>query len=509
MAVVAVACRLVSLGKEVVVAGVFGAGVATDAYALAVLIPSMGMSVLVLAVRSAFLTQYPRLRAEQPDRAPILVRQFLTGLLLATSLVVGVASLLLPEVWATIVAGDDPALLAASRELVLPAVWALLPIAAVGGLTAVLNARGAFAMPQATAVIPTLTVLLLLAYFGRRYGVWTLIVGLGVGSGVQTLVLAALVVRSRQSLWPSLAVSDVAVRRLALTAAPIILLGLFAQLNVYVDRTMASLLPSGSVAVLAWAALVYDLLTGTMLGSLLWVLLPHFSEQAASGDLPGLRTSLNKVTRAAAVVLWPLAGGMAVVAPSLLGQLQFGQLDQEACGEIGLALAAYGAGLFATLSGTATYQTMLALGRYRALLAVALLAGVFPNVVCNWALLPLGPAGLALATSIVAQLTLWANRHLVDRHLGRRGAGLTRRIVGCSFVAALAIAATWYVTIVLFQAIWPAAVWAGWMGLFVGGPMAAIGYGLALRWHPGGVSTRRMLRVLVGRLRRRTTTTAS
>ncbi|MFP6766815.1 MAG: hypothetical protein VB859_01505, partial [Planctomycetaceae bacterium] len=60
LAAVLALCRIASLGKELLVAGQFGAGEAIDAYALALLVPALALAFYVNAVRRAFLVEYPR-----------------------------------------------------------------------------------------------------------------------------------------------------------------------------------------------------------------------------------------------------------------------------------------------------------------------------------------------------------------------------------------------------------------------------------------------------------------
>ena len=53
-------CRTASLGKEILVAGRFGAGDVVDAYALALLIPALALALYLSAVRRGYLVEAPR-----------------------------------------------------------------------------------------------------------------------------------------------------------------------------------------------------------------------------------------------------------------------------------------------------------------------------------------------------------------------------------------------------------------------------------------------------------------
>ena len=60
LAAVLALCRIASLGKELLVAGRFGAGDSIDAYALALLVPAFALALYLSAVRRGYLVEAPR-----------------------------------------------------------------------------------------------------------------------------------------------------------------------------------------------------------------------------------------------------------------------------------------------------------------------------------------------------------------------------------------------------------------------------------------------------------------
>lgn len=422
-------CRAASFAKEAYVAYLFGAGIVTDAYALAMLVPSIGTALFVRAFCRAYLVHQPGVEA----------RWFLSRVFLASAAIAAVAAG---------VARFVPAI----ADLALPAAALIVPSALVAALTAVLNARGRFAIPQLTALLPTAAVAGLLYVEGTRFEAVGLVYALLAGTTIQMLVLAASGLRAGGSaavatlFWSGL--------------LPMIAIDLMVQGNVFIDRAMAATLPAGSVAVLAWSALIKDVLSTVLVASIVTVLLPHFARQVAAGRADELGNAAALVIRYGAVLLLPVSALLCLCAPPLVASLRFGHLDAPAIRAMTLCLAAYGIGLYADLASSTLFQGLLALRRLRALVLLGLFANVMPNVGLNLALIgPMQEVGLALATSIVSFLTLAANYAVLRRHVTiPRGGALT--VLGAALATAAAAGAAYGATT------WLKTPWAG-AGVFI------------------------------------------
>lgn len=445
MAAAAAVCRVISAIKELCVAYVFGAAAVTDAYALAMLIPSLGMSLFVAAVRRAFLARHGTYQGQGSEAAEDHANQFVSSLLLMAIVAALAVAAAGRVAWRFLILSQAESLVEESLPLVIPASLMIIPIALIAGLTAVLNARQRFALPQLTAALPTLAVFVGLGWFGKQAGAMGLIVSLLVGSVVQVFVLAAMVRAVGHRLRWRMDWRSPALRALWAFAGPLILLDLLSQGNVFVDRSMATLIGvDGKVAILTWSGLLRDFLQGTLIASLLAVLLPHFSGQVARGAMKELGYSCSLVLRYGAVFLFPISALLLIVCPVIFSHFQVGALDRVAAFAIANCLVAYGLSLFADLASTAMYQALVVLGRLRTLLLLAVFANCIPNLIFNWVLLkPFGEVGLALSTVAVGYVTLFANYRVLRQHIPiddeRRNlrviAGALGATLGCGAVA--------------------------------------------------------------------------
>jgi putative peptidoglycan lipid II flippase len=280
-------------------------------------------------------------------------------------------------------------------------------------------------------------------------------------------------------------------------ALPLILLDVLTQANVYVDRTMASLLEPGKVAVLGWSAAMKDFLSGTLIASLLLVFLPHFSQQAARGAKDDLRRSAALMVRYAAITLLPVSALLCVCCPPVFQHLDIGRLDAAAARSLAFCLAAYGLGLFADLASTSLYQALMALGKLRALLLLAVLANFLPNLLFNLLLIgPLGEVGLALSTSLVGYCTLFANAYVFRRCVGAHEEAQSIRAILGALSATAASALAGVAAFAAVRSVWTSTSWGDLAAASAAAAATCTLYAFLMLVFPGSDDARRAARLV-------------
>lgn len=424
MAGVTALCRCASLGKELCVASVFGAGTTMDAYALAALVPAVAMATVVNPLRRAFQTQYPEHEARGPDAAADFAGLFLGDLLLAAAGLALVVLVGLRPLWPHVLpdhAGQGEgtaALVPILRNVTLPAALLLVPMALVAGLVAVLNAARHFSRPQLTFFVPpscVLVAVLLRPDGGARTLVW----GLLVGTVLQSLLLAAMVRAAEIRVRWHVGRGAAARRGLWLLGGAVVVFDLLGQGNTYVDRSMAGGLEPGAISVLYWSSIMKDFFAATLFAAMFTVFAPRFSQLLAAGETDELRRTCGLILRCGALAMVPISALLVVCGPPVLSHVRLGALDRDASRQIAGCLAAYGAGLFPDLAAPILMQVLVALGRRRTLVAIGLCASFVPNLLLNLLLVgPYGTVGLALSTSLTALLVLLTSWVLVRREIG-------------------------------------------------------------------------------------------
>jgi putative peptidoglycan lipid II flippase len=216
-----------------------------------------------------------------------------------------------------------------------------------------------------------------------------------------------------------------------------------AQLSGLVDTFLGSFTGVGGVASLGYAQLIQVLPISLFGVSVAAVSLPDLARDAAGGapnDL--LRDRIAVGFRRISFFVVPSAFAFAAVGPVIVGALfQTGRFDADDTVLVGGVLAAYGVGLLGQASVKLFASGFYALRDTRTPVRIAVLSLVV-SAVLSWLLMGrLGPAGIALGSSLGATLNVVLNLRSLDRRIGTVLGRAEWRVLGVVVFAARAAAA--------------------------------------------------------------------
>ena len=306
LAALASLVKVVSLAKEMLIARIFGAGDALDAFYVALLLPAF-LSGIVGSFGSAFVPTYIQVRETEGDLAAqrlfSTVAAFNVAVLLGLSLFLAmVAQWLLPVIGS----GFGPEKLAVTRMLL----FVLLGLLSVTGVSmlwrAMLNARECFALAALAPIMNPMIVLIAMLAGGGSRRVYALAWGTLFGAVGELAIVGYALWRRGIPIIPRWYGVTGPVRQVLRQAAPVAAGILLMGSTTLVDQSMAAMLGSGSVAALNYANKLPPLLLSIGVSSLATAVLPNFSRLSANQDWAGLRYVLNTYTNLIAMVTVPL-----------------------------------------------------------------------------------------------------------------------------------------------------------------------------------------------------------
>ena len=191
-----------SVGKELVVAWRFGTGDELDAFSIALVIPSLVITVVAGSFKAALIPTYIKVREQQGKMA---AQKLLSGViataLVLLSLTIAVMVLTAPWYLPYLASGFT----AEKLDLTIKLLWAISPFVLLSGIIsiwgAVLNAGERFALAALSpTAIPVITVLLLI--FASNWGIFALAGGLIIGSLVEIGILGRGLQKQKISFLP-------------------------------------------------------------------------------------------------------------------------------------------------------------------------------------------------------------------------------------------------------------------------------------------------------------------
>ncbi|WP_082030597.1 murein biosynthesis integral membrane protein MurJ [Thiolapillus brandeum] len=489
--------RVLGFVRDLILARIFGADAATDAFFVAFKIPNFLRRLFAEgAFATAFvpvLMEYKEQRSHNDLKALVdHVAGTLGMVLLIVSFVGVLAAPLLVSVFAFgwVMEGATEKLDLAARMLRLTFPY-LLFISLTAFAGGILNAHNRFAVPAFTPVLLNLCLIGAALWLSPMFD--TPVVALAWGVLIAGIVQFTfqLPFLHRLRLFPGFrpAPRHEGVRRIMKLMVPALFAVSIVQINLLLDTVLASFLQTGSISWLYYSDRLMEFPQGVLGVALATVILPGLSRHHADRDPVAFNQTMDWGLRTTVLLGAPAATGLAVLSAPMITTLFLSHsFDAKDVHMASLSLMAYSVGLLAFI-----LIKVLAPGYYarqdtRTPVRIGLIAMVV-NMAFNLALIfPLQHAGLALATSLSA----FVNAGLLFRGLRKgnvyqpgpewRGLWL-KTLGGCAVMAGTLVwgmpsLEDWVSASILLRA--------GWLTLWVGIGMAVYAfclYALGIRPH--------------------------
>ena len=361
------------------------------------------------------------------------------GLLtLATSLVVLLGILITP----VLVTVFTPGFEGEKREATITLVRILFPGSGLLVLSAwclgVLNSHRRFFLSYSAPVLWNLAIIATLLGFGDTASGYRLTElaawGSVAGSALQFGIQLPSVLRLVGSVAPSLRRGAETVRTVVRNAIPVFVGRGVVQISAYVDTVLASLLPTGAVAAISYAQVLYTLPVSL------------FGMSVSAAELPAMSSARGESTEVAAQLRERLVRGLRQIAlfvvPSAVAFVVLGDVIVAAIYQSGAftrnmtlyvwgILAGSAIGLLASTWGRLYASTFYALQDTRTPLRFAVIRVVLSIVMGYLFAIPLpgllgldsrwGAVGLTISSSLAAWTEFMLLRRVLGRRIGRTG----------------------------------------------------------------------------------------
>ncbi len=356
MAFATLISRLTGFARIVLLATILGAAV-SSAFSVAYQLPNLIAALVLEATFTAiFVPVLARAERDDPDGGEGFVRRLVT---LATTLLLITATLSVVSapLLVGLMLGSDPAV---NRELTIAFAYLLLPQVFFYGLSslfmAILNTRNVFGPPAWAPVCNNLVAIATLVLYVLVPGELSLdpvrmgnpkllVLGIGMtlGTVTQVAVLFVAIRRERISLRPLWGIDD-RLKKFGTMASAMLVYVVISQIGLVVGNRIASGAAASGPAIYNYTWLVLQLPFGIIGVTVLTVVMPRLSRNAAANDTPAVLADLSLATRLTMVTLIPIVAMMTVGGPAIGSALfaygNFGAVDANYLG-MAIALSAF------------------------------------------------------------------------------------------------------------------------------------------------------------------------
>ncbi|MFO7585831.1 MAG: lipid II flippase MurJ, partial [Anaerolineales bacterium] len=380
--------QLMGLLRGILVAGAFPAAELDAFFAANRVSETLFTLIAAGALSSAFIPTFTGLLVKDENATAWNLAASLARLLTLTLVLVAViAAILAPQIVRYLLApgfASDPALFTLTVELLRIQLISAVLFGLGGLLVGILNAHHIFFIPQLTVAMYQIGQIFGVLVLARWLGIYGLAWGVVIGSGLYLLIqlptlLKLLKTEKRPSTVtpkPGASAHDLntgywklitgnwslitdfknpLVLQVLRLMGPRVLGASVVQLNFWVNIWLASQMPVGSVAGLAYGFMLMLMAQAVIAQSVAIAIMPTFSAQFALGKRDEMRAALTSALRGVLMLSLPASLGLILLATPIVAMLyQRGAFDATAVEMTAWALAWYAAGMV----GHALYEVL-------------------------------------------------------------------------------------------------------------------------------------------------------
>lgn len=403
--------RVLGFVRDTIVARIFGAGMATDAFFIAFKLPNLLRRIFAEgAFSQAFVPILAEYKNQQGEEATRTFIAYVAGLLtLALALVTVIGILAAPWViWATAPGfADTPEKFQLTTDLLRVTFPYILLISLSSFVGAILNTYNRFSVPAFTPTLLNVSMILFALFLTPYFDPPVMALGWAVLAGGLAQLLYQLPHLKKLGLLvlPRLSLRDTGALRVMKQMLPAILGVSVSQISLIINTVFASFLVAGSVSWMYYADRLMELPSGVLGVALGTILLPTLAKTYANKDRHEYSRILDWGLRLCFVLVLPCAVALALLAePLTVALFQYGKFTALDAAMTQRALIAYSIGLLGIILIKVLAPGFYAQQNIRTPVRIAMFTLAATQVFNLMFISHLQHAGLALAISLGACL---------------------------------------------------------------------------------------------------------
>lgn len=401
--ILTVISKFVGFGREMVLAYFYGATGISDAYIVAITIPGAIFAFIASGISTVFIPMFTKIETEfGTGRANKYTNNLVNILLLLCTFLIMFGLIFTKPLVRLFALGFEGEILDLAIAFTRISLLGIYFTALVTVLSAYLQVKGNFAAP-ALIGFPSNFCIIATIIVSAKGSILLLAFGLLLAGAAQFLFLLPFVARKGFNYRLTADFADPYLKEMLYLALPVIIGVAVNDINVIVDKTMASRIYEGGISVLNYAQRLNGFVMGIVVLSISTAMYPLISRMAADGNLDGLKRTLAEAITGVNLLVIPSSIGAILLSRPIVAML-FGRgaFDEQAIMMTAGALLFYSFGMAGMALRDLLSRSFYALQDTKTPMINAAI-GVGLNIVLNIALSSfMGLSGLALATSISA-----------------------------------------------------------------------------------------------------------
>lgn len=395
--------KMLGFARDLILSYFYGASSITDAYLISITIPSVIFGFIGVGIATGYIPMYSKIYNLEGSKKANKYTNNLVNILVVLSTIIFVFGLLFTEplvkLFASGFEGETLEMAIRFTKITLIGMYFTGLISVFSGF---LQIKDNYAIP-ALMGFPLNFVTIIAIIISSKGNVLILSIGTVIATASQLLLVLPFAYKKGYKYKSVFDLKDKYIKNMVYIALPVIIGVSVNQINVLVDRTLASQVAEGGISALNYANKLNGFVQGIFVLSITTALYPMISKMIAENNMDGLKKSVSEAISGINILVIPATVGAMIFAEQIVRLLfDRGMFDDQAIAMTSSALFFYsfgmiGFGLREVLSRAFYSMQDTKTPAINASIAVVL------NIILNIILSKfMGIGGLALATSISA-----------------------------------------------------------------------------------------------------------
>ncbi len=406
--------------RETLMASKFGIGYEADTYIVAITATTFLASMISNSLSSTIIPISMKVDCEQGKKNKYLYfSNVINAVLLCGFALILLSYVLSPYIIKIFAYGFKDEQLNLAVEVNRLALPIILSIILTSVITGYLQSENRFTSTALIGVSLNIVFVIYLLMFGNRFGIIGLAIATIIAYLSQVFVLLPEVFLSNYRYTFYLNLKDAGLIQTIKLSLPVMIGLSTQQINIIVDKTMASSLIEGSIASLDYAATTSWIFIDVFVSSIITAIFPIISNAASSKESRKLRKVVAKGFKLILFISIPASAGMLVLATPIIRVLfERGAFNSNATTMTVQAFVLYSVATIFTALKRLSQKVYYSYGNTKTPMMNSVME-VSINIVLNLILVKyLGHRGLALSTSLAIMITSFVFIRGVEKLIG-------------------------------------------------------------------------------------------
>lgn len=400
---VTIFAKVIGFAREQVLSFAYGTSMYTDIYVMAMNIPNVIFAAIGAALSTTFIPIFCEINQNEGEVEAQKFTNNILSIVFVMCLLIAIVGLIFTEPLLKVFAfGFEGETLSIALKFTRILIVSIIFIGIANVLTSYLQVKNNFTIPGLIS-LPQNIIVIISIIISIKYGIYAMVWGTLIGMSMQVLFQLPFAYKEGYRLKPHINLKDKNLKKMLILTGPVLVGVAVHQINMMVDKSLASTLGEGSISALNFADRLNSFVLALFITSIVAVVYPMLSKLSTEKNKEQFEEYIVKSSNSIIILVMPVAiGAITLSTPIVKLLFQRGAFDTQATQMTSIALAMYSVGLVAYGLRDIINKVFYALKDTKTpMINGAIAMGL--NIVLNIILAKfMGHAGLALATSLSA-----------------------------------------------------------------------------------------------------------